>query len=79
MKMFAYHDPQARISSLLASNAPEDIVLIAAPKPGELVSEIEADDFAGLSGISLISKLQETKASFEVVPRTHAIRRRSDS
>jgi hypothetical protein len=79
MKVFAYHDPQGRISSLLASNGPEGLTLVAAAKPGELISEISADDFAELSGTSLISKLQETMASFEVVPHTTTIRRRSDS
>jgi|GEM_PF-2191899 len=45
MKRFAHHDTAGNITGLVSFDAPKDIVLMLAPKPGILVSEIE--DFKG--------------------------------
>jgi hypothetical protein len=76
MRVFAYHDAEGRITSLLAVNAPQGITLMAAGKPGEFVSEISAEDLSELTGTELMDRLREVGASSLVDHGSRQLRHR---
>jgi hypothetical protein len=47
MKLFAHYDPSGKICSVTWHNAPEGVSLMLAPRPGELVTEIQDHNFTG--------------------------------
>jgi hypothetical protein len=79
MKLLAYHDAEGNISALLATNGPAEMSLFAAPAAGQLVSEVDASDVAGLAGETLVVRLQEIAANHTVVGHTHALRRKAQA
>jgi hypothetical protein len=64
MNIYAHHDGDGTIHSMVAVNAPDGAGMALAPRPGELVSEIE--------GVTLKSGVHQVEALQEIA-RTHKV------
>jgi hypothetical protein len=66
MRIFAHHDSEGNIGSLVSVDGPKEAGLMMAPRAGQLVSEVE--------GVS-IKPGEKGLAELQQIAQTHAIKK----